>query len=230
MITDKKVLAIIPARGNSKGIPGKNIINFAGLPLIAHTICAAKDTRYIDAVVVSTDSLEIADVAVKYGAEVPFIRPACLAEDTSKSIDAVIHALDSLRCDGRKFDILMLLQPTQPLRTKEDIDGALELFVSNNCWSLLSVCEVCDHPVFIRTVGSCGEVIPLLNGGSTIRRQDLPLFYKINGAIYINTIAEINESTSFNDNKIAYIMEKSHSVDIDEPVDLLIGEIYCNNF
>ena len=228
MIDDKKVLALIPARGNSKGIPGKNIIDFAGLPLIAHTISAAKLSQYIDAVVVSTDSLEIASVAEKYGAEVPFLRPAHLAEDISKTIDAVIHALDELRSAGRQFDIMVLLQPTQPLRTKEDIDGAMELFVSKNCWSLLSVCEVCDHPIFIRTIGSGGETIPLQACGSTIRRQDLPVFYKLNGAIYINTIEEISENTSFNDNKIAYIMEKSHSVDIDEPVDLLIGEVYHN--
>lgn len=224
------MLALIPARGNSKGIPGKNIINFVGLPLIAHTISAANLSHYIDAVVVSTDSLEIAAVAEEYGAEVPFLRPAHLAEDISKTIDAVIHALDELRFVGREFDIMVLLQPTQPLRTEEDIDGALELFASKNCWSLLSVCEVCDHPIFIRTIGSGGETIPLLDCGSTIRRQDLPVYYKLNGAIYINAIEEMNESTSINDNKIAYVMKKSHSVDIDEPVDLLIGEVYYNYF
>jgi CMP-N-acetylneuraminic acid synthetase len=230
MIDGKKVLGLIPARSNSKGIPGKNIIDFAGVPLIAHTIGASKGSRYIDAVVVSTDGLEIATVAEKYRAEVPFLRPAHLAQDTSKTIDAVIHALDALRSSGREFDILVLLQPTQPLRTKEDIDGALELFVSKTCISLLSICEVSDHPIFIRTIGNGGEVMPLLNSNSTIRRQDLPIFYKLNGAIYINMIAEIDESTSFNDNKIAYLMDKSHSIDIDEPFDLLIGELYHKYF
>lgn len=226
MISKKKVLAIIPARGGSKGIKDKNIISLNGKPLISYTIDAAKKSKYIDDIVLSTDSQRIADVAAKYGAEVPFIRPTELATDRSKTIDVVLHAINYLRNEGRFFDTLILLQPTSPLRTKEDIDCALEEYIKNNYKSLSSISQVKEHPILIRSINENGELSSLLNENSTVRRQDLTVYYRINGSIYINDIDEIDESTSFNDNTIPFIMDPSHSIDIDDPIDLLIADYY----
>lgn len=226
MITNKKVLALIPARGNSKGIKDKNITLFAGIPLIAHTINAAINSRYIDTVVVTTDSEAIADIARQYGARVPFMRPAHLAEDESKTIDAVIHSIEQLEESNEQYDVLVLLQPTQPLRTKVDIDNAIGSFISNKFESLVSICEVDEHPILFRTIQDKMGLVPVLNTNSTVRRQDMLKYYKVNGAIYINYIADINENTSFNDNKYGYIMDRVNSVDIDDPIDLEIAELY----
>jgi CMP-N-acetylneuraminic acid synthetase len=223
MYEGKRILAFIPARGGSKGIPHKNITPLAGKPLIQYTIDAAKQSRYIDYVLVSTDDEEIATVARRCGAEVPFLRPPELAADTAKTIDAVLHAIETLREAGETFDSLVLLQPTSPLRTAEDIDKAVETFYESNRQPVVSVSEVSDHPILIRTIED-GRLKPLLQTGSTVRRQDMPPFYRVNGSIYINPIEEISQTTSFNDNPVPFIMQKSHSVDIDEPLDLKIAE------
>ncbi|NLL79385.1 MAG: acylneuraminate cytidylyltransferase family protein [Clostridiales bacterium] len=220
MIADKRVLALIPARGGSKGIKGKNIIDVCGKPLLAYSIEAAAESQYMDAVVVSTDSVEIADTAEKWGAEVPFLRPAEYASDTAKSIDAVLHAVRELKRQGREYDILVLLQPTQPLRTAQDIDRALECFLKHQMEGLVSVCEVEEHPILMRTIGEDGRLDRVLSCGSTVRRQDMPAFYKVNGCIYINAVKELSEATSFNDNPVPYVMEKERSIDIDSYEDL----------
>lgn len=226
MISKKKVLAIIPARSGSKGIKDKNIISLNGKPLISYTIDAAKKSKYIDDIVLSTDSQRIANVAIKYGAEVPFIRPEELATDRSKTIDVVLHAINYLGNEGRFFDTLILLQPTSPLRTKEDIDCALEEYVKNDYKSLASINQVKEHPILIRSINDNGELSSLLNENSTVRRQDLSVYYRINGSIYINSIDEINELTSFNDNIFPFIMDTSHSIDIDDQIDLLNTKYY----
>ncbi|MCD8014460.1 MAG: acylneuraminate cytidylyltransferase family protein [Lachnospiraceae bacterium] len=220
MYGTSSVLALIPARAGSKGIKNKNIADLCGKPLIAYSIEAAKHSRYIDDVVVSTDGEAIAGMARLYGADVPFLRPTELASDTSKTIDAVLHAVKFLNEHGRHFDILVLLQPTQPLRTSEDIDMAMEIFFENGEESLVSVTDVDSHPLLIRSVTKDGKLRPLMSQGSTCRRQDMPRYYCVNGAVYINRISELSKDTSFNDNKIPFFMERSHSVDIDEPLDL----------
>lgn len=227
MFQDKKILAIIPARGGSKGIPHKNITKLCGKPLIGYTIEEALRSKYIDYVMVSTDDEEIARVSERFGAEVPFLRPAELATDTSKTIESVVYTIKTLQNIGKRFDSIVLLQPTQPLRTSQDIDGAVEKYERCGEAALASVSEVDDHPILIRSVRN-DQLLPLLNGSSTCRRQDMPAFYRINGCIYINKVSEINYSTSFNDNSVPYIMEKSHSVDIDEAFDLVIAEYYLN--
>ena len=214
MYKDKRILAIIPARGGSKGIKDKNIYPIKGKPLIAYSIDAARGSKYIDYIMVSTDSEAIAEKAKENGAEVPFMRPAELAADTSKTIDAIFDAVERLKGQGALYDVLVLLQPTSPLRTSEDIDAALELFFQEEQKSLVSVAEVNDNPVFIRRLEG-NMAIPVLNQSSTVRRQDIEKFYKINGAIYINRISEIAPETSFNDNKVGYVMAKEKSVDID---------------
>ena len=228
MFDTNRIIAIIPARGGSKGIPHKNIIDLCGKPLISYTITAAKNSKYIDYVMVSTDDVEIAYVAKEYGAEVPFMRPGEMASDTSKTIDAVLHAVDTLSDMGEVFSDLVLLQPTEPLRTAEDIDGAIKEYYKHDRSSLVSVSEVDDHPILIRTIEK-NTLIPLLNVSSTCRRQDMPKYYKVNGCIYINRIESLDESTSFNDNHIPFVMNKSHSVDIDELSDLMMAQYYITN-
>lgn len=225
MFNGKQILALIPARGESKGIKDKNIVDLGGKPLIWYSIVCGKLSRYVDSVVVTTDSERIAETARQYGARVPFLRPAELASDTSKTLDAVLHAVETLRSMGEEYDILLLLQPTQPLRTSEDVDRAIEHYFACGCDDLVSVCEVSDHPILMRTVED-GRLKNLLPGSSTCRRQDMPAFYRVNGCIYINAIARLNQFTSFNDNSVPYIMPKSHSVDIDEPDDLFVAEYH----
>ena len=230
MFGKQKILALIPARGGSKGINDKNIISSAGKPLIAYSIEAAKKSKYIDSIVVTTDSEKIAEVAKRYGARVPFLRPAELAADTSKTIDAVLHAIKTLKSMGENYDTLVLLQPTQPLRTTDDIGKAIELYYESGENGLVSISSVDDSPLLIRSIDEDGKLINLLSQNSTCRRQDMPNYYKVNGCIYINKIDEINENTSFNDNKVPFIMDKEHSIDIDELSDLWMAECYLKNY
>ncbi len=226
MFEKSRILALIPARGGSKGIKDKNIVDVAGKPLISYSIEAALHSKYVDDIVVTTDSEKIAEVAKNHGARVPFLRPAHLASDTAKTIDAVVHAIEELKKLGQSYDVLLLLQPTQPLRTSADIDGAIELFFENNQKSLVSVSPVDDHPLLIRTISDEGNLVNLLKSNSTCRRQDMPDYYCVNGCIYLNKVSEVDKDLSFNDNKMAYIMPKERAVDIDEPRDLLLAEYY----
>lgn len=225
MISGKKVLALIPARGGSKGIKGKNIIDLCGKPLIAYSIAAAKESVCVDRIVVTTDSQEIQKVSAAYGAYVPFLRPPELASDTAKTIDAVLHAVNWLEEQGETYDILLLLQPTQPLRRAQDIDAALNVFVENGERGVVSVRPVEEHPILMRTMDGAEmkHVLPL---GSTVRRQDMPEYVIVDGSIYINRIADLSEKTSFNDNPVPYRMEKQYSVDIDEQPDLELAKWY----
>ncbi|MFR4161244.1 MAG: cytidylyltransferase domain-containing protein [Paraclostridium sordellii] len=225
-----KVLAIIPARAGSKGIKDKNIIDLNGKPLIAHSIEAGLKSKHINKVVVSTDGEKIAKVAKDYGAEVPFLRPKHLATDTAKTIDCVIHCIEELKKNGEEYDYVVLLQPTQPLRQPWHIDEAFELIIKRNEDSLVSISKVKDHPVLMRTIDKNGYAINLLEGSSTKRRQEFPDFYKVNGAIYINKINEnLNYDTSFNDNKLVYIMDEQYGVDIDDMLDVEIAKLLIKN-
>ncbi|MDR6121912.1 CMP-N,N'-diacetyllegionaminic acid synthase [Bacillus sp. SLBN-46] len=223
MYNQKSFLAIIPARGGSKGIPGKNIIKINEKPLIQYTIEAALSSKYLDRIIVSTDCKSIAEVSLSCGAEVPFIRPESLAKDTSKTIDVLLHAVDDLRKVGDKYDYLVLLQPTQPLRTAKHIDEAIEMIINKKGESLVSISEVSEHPLLMRRLDSHCNVQKLLHMESTVRRQDFPKYYKVNGSIYINQInSNFNLNTSLNDNKLGYVMNKDYDLDIDEPSDLEI--------
>lgn len=225
MIGNKKILALIPARGGSKGIPHKNIKPIGGKPLLAYTIETALNSRYIDKVVVSTDSEEIREKAIDYGAEVPFLRPEALAEDTSTTLDVVLHAINEIE-KHESFDILILLQPTSPLRTVMDIDMALEKFVAGNFRPLTSVSMAEDHPRLIRKLIDEWTMQRITPDSSSVRRQDMDCYYRVNGSIYVNLITEIDINTSFNDNEIPFVMESSHSVDIDEEKDIAMVEYY----
>ena len=229
MYKKNKILALIPARGGSKGIKNKNIVSVNGKPLIAYTIDAAKASKYIDYIYVSTDSEKIADVAIKYGALIPFMRDETLAQDTSKTIDAVMFSVNKFKEMGYDFDYLVLLQPTSPLRTGEDIDAAIEKLLASTYTSLVSVSKVDDNPVLIRSIDDNNCLVPILKQSSTVRRQDFKDYYRVNGAIYINKISELTLNTSLNDNLYAYIMPQDRSFDIDTMDDLKALRSFLRN-
>ena len=224
MIGAKKVLAIIPARGGSKGVPRKNIREVAGKPLIAWTILEARKSMYIDRIIVSTDDQEISDVAQQWGCEIPFMRPEHLAQDNTPGIEPVIHAIESLP----GYDYVVLLQPTSPLRTIEDIDGCIELCASKVACSCVSVTEPDKNPYWMFTIDVHGKMQPLLEGKTLIsRRQDLPAVYALNGAVYVADAKSIVETRSFiTDDTVPYIMSKNNSIDVDTETDLIVAEIF----
>ena len=223
MINGKRVLAYIPARSGSKGIKDKNIIDLCGKPLIAYTIEAARQSKYIDRLIVSTDSAEYASVARKYGAEIPFLRPVELATDTSPEMHTTLHLMEWLEKESlAAFDIIIRLQGTSPLRTAEDLDAALELFITEEAESVISVCECLVTPLWMNTLPadhSMHNFIP-----EEIRkknRQELPTYYQLNGAIFIANWKFIREQKSWFSGKCyAYIMPQERSVDIDNSLDL----------
>lgn len=226
MYKDKKILAIIPARGGSKGIPYKNIMDICGKPLIAYSIEAAKKSKYIDYTLVSTDDTKIKEVSLKYGASVPFLRPEEISNDTAKSIDVVIHGINYLKENGEEFDYVVLLQPTSPLRTCKDIDEAIETLIKREEESLVSVCEVEENPVLMRVIkdNSLQEIMNF--DGDNLRRQDLPTVYIFNGALYINKVSMLLKDKAFVDKKtLPYIMEKEKSIDIDNKIDAKLAEL-----
>jgi len=229
MYKGKNILGLIPARGGSKGLPRKNIIPLLGKPLIAWTIEQALASKYLDKVVVSTDDEEITKISKKYGAEVPFMRPKELAKDNTKGIDVVLHAINWLKeNDKRKqYNLIMLLQPTSPLRKSEDIDKAIELLFLKEAKAIVSVCEVDHHPLWSNTLpeGGCMKNFikqEIINKN----RQELPIFYRLNGAIYLAYCNYIKQRKSFMGKEtFAYIMPKSRSVDIDNEIDFKLAEI-----
>lgn len=225
MYKDKKILAIIPARGGSKGIPNKNIQLVDNKPLIAYTIEEALKVEYLDNIIVSTDSKRIAEIAKEYGAEIPFLRPDWLASDTAKTIDVLIHAIEMVE---EAFDYVVLLQPTQPLRKSIHIKEAIEKIIDKKWPSLVSVSKVKEHPILMREINEDESLSNLLNIGSTVRRQEFKEYYKVNGAIYINEINNLSPNTSLNDNRYSYIMDEKYDVDIDEMIDLKIFEMLLN--
>ena len=192
MINDKKVLAIIPARGGSKGLPGKNIKELCGKPLIAWSIEQALKSKYIDNVVVSTDTEEIAKIAKECGADVPFLRPAELAADDSPTSDAILHVLEQLNMKGESYDYVALLEPTSLLRKSNDIDDAISMIVKNtdaNC--LVSVGEVhMEHPMIVKKIDKKGFIAPyILNIAKIHQRQQAGKAYFPYGVNYIGKVS-----------------------------------------
>jgi N-acylneuraminate cytidylyltransferase/CMP-N,N'-diacetyllegionaminic acid synthase len=225
------VLAIIPARGGSKGLPGKNILPLGGKPLIAWTIEAARQSRFVDRVIVSTDSPNIAEVAELYGAEVPFRRPAELASDQAKSFDVLLHAIDWHQRQGFCYDLVVCLQPTSPLRSAEDIDRAIECYVAREADAVVSVCETDHHPWWSNTLPEDGNMVDFLRPEVlNSNRQELPAFYRLNGAIYLASPHYLKANGSFyGDGTFAYAMPKSRSIDIDDHLDLQLAEVLVSS-
>lgn len=225
------VFGFIPARAGSKGLPGKNVRPLAGKPLIVHTIEAARRSGVFDYLLVSTDGDEIIQVARQAGADVPFVRPAGLATDTARGIDVLHHAMSWLEERGKKFDCIMTLQPTSPLRTAEDILAALDLLIERNANAVVSVCEVEHHPWWCNTLPEGGCMKDFLRPGIPANRQELPAFYRLNGAIYLARWDFIRERENwFGPGTYAYVMPRERSVDVDGEVDLMMAEFFEKNY
>ncbi len=228
MINNKKVLAIIPARGGSKGLPGKNIKNLCGKPLIAWSIEQANSCSYIDKTLLSTDDEEIAEIAKKYGAEVPFIRPAELASDTASTIDVIFHTIEWLKKhEDYRPEYILLLQPTSPLREVEDIEGTIQMLKDKNAQAIVSVFETDYHPWWSNTLPENGNMKDFIRPDIlNKRRQDLPVFYLLNGAIYLAESDYLFARNGFfGPNTFAYEMPKERSVDIDSDIDFKLAAL-----
>lgn len=229
MIKEKtKCIAIIPARGGSRGLPRKNIRLLAGKPLIVWTIEQAKNSRYIDEVIVSTDDREIAEISEEYGAEVPFLRPKKLARDDSPIIDAIIHAINWFEERSEYFDIVVLLEPTSPLRKENDLDNAIELFFENidKADSLVSVGELhLENPYIMKTIEK-GYVKPFIEIGKNIyQRQQFPKVYFPYGVIYLSKTDALKKYKTFYQEKtIPYFIERWQNYEIDDLYDFICIE------
>ncbi len=221
-----RTLALVPARGGSRRLPGKNLAALAGRPLIGWTIDAALSARSVDDVIVSTDDPAIAEVAQAAGAEVPFLRPKDIATDHSSTEEVMRHALQSLAEAGRTWDLLVLLQPTSPLRTSADIDEAVTLFRERQASAVISVCTTDHPPEWCNPLPPDRSLEGFLRPDVVGKRsQDLPTSYRLNGAIYIYPCQAIREGAlaAFARGSYAYVMPREHSIDIDEPIDLVIA-------
>jgi len=228
MIKDKKILAIIPARGGSKGLPRKNIKNLAGKPLIAWTIELALKSRYLDRVVVSTEDKEIAKIARRYGAEVPFLRPKKYARDDSPTSEVINHAINWFKKRGENFDIVICLEPTSPLRREEDIDNAIEFFIKNinKADSLVSVGEIhLENPYIAKKIEK-GYVKPLIKTHKNIyQRQQLLKTYFPYGVIYLSKIKTYQKYNTFYQKRtIPYFIERWQNYEIDDIWDFICVE------
>lgn len=215
----RDVFVLIPARGGSKGIVGKNTRLVGGQPLIAWSIRAAKDAGCVARVVVSTDDPAIAEVAVAHGAEVPFLRPAALAQDDTPGIAPLLHAVTLLQVET---PWTLLLQPTSPLRTASDIDGARALADTRAADAVVSVTPVRQHAAWHREVGSDGWMVAVETPST---RQELPRRWCPNGALYLcKTSTLLNEKTLTPARTLAWEMPASRSIDVDIEDDLVLVE------
>lgn len=220
MIKNKSVLAIIPARGGSKGVPRKNIRPLADKPLIAWTIEAARKSGYIDRLILSSEDAEIISVAQAWGCEAPFVRPAELARDDTPGIDPVLHALDALP----GYDYVVLLQPTSPLRETADIDGCMARCAEDDAPACVSVSPPAQHPYWTYRIDGEGRLSPLFDKAPD-RRQDLPAVYALNGAVYVARTHDLRRTRDFlMPGAVAFVMPDARALDIDTLADLTLAE------
>jgi N-acylneuraminate cytidylyltransferase len=214
MIGEKSVLGLIAARGGSKGVPGKNVFVVNGRPLIQWSIDAAHASRYIDRLILSSDDSAIMDAARQADCEVPFRRDAALASDHASAIDVVVDALT--RVPG--YDIVVLLQPTSPLRIAADIDGAIELLESSRAGACVTVREADEHPYWMFCLGDDRKLSRFAEppGGMPLRRQDLPPAWSLNGAVYVADCGWFLQNRTFlSPATVGYPMPADRSLDID---------------
>mgnify|MGYP001572055875 FL=1 len=226
MYKNLKILALITARGGSKGIPKKNIRLFLGKPLIYWTIKEALKSGYEDKVVVDTDSAEIAKIARRYGAEVPFLRPKKLATDKANSIDVLFNSVKWFRGRGQVFGIIVLLQPTSPLRQRGDIDGTIKLLAKNGARAVVSVTDAFCSPLLMNVLPKNYSMKNFLSKRViNSRRQKLPKYFQLNGAVFTGYTDYIKKNNGFFGNKtFAYMMPRERSVDIDDIYDFKFAE------
>lgn len=223
---DQMICAVIPARGGSKGVPRKNVRPFAGRPLIAHTIDAARRARDLDRVIVSTDDEEIARVARDHGAEVPFMRPAELSGDDVPTLPVLLHAVQWLEgASGHVVDAVVTLQPTSPLRRAEHIDDAIARWRETRADTVVTVCRAERNPYWMGTL-SDDRFVPLMKDLEAYRsRQSLPVVYRLNGAVYVTSRRVlVDEGKIVGADTRAIVMSGDESLDIDTLADFAIGE------
>jgi len=220
------VLAIVPARGGSKGIPDKNLAPLCGRPLIVYTADAVRHSSRVTRAIVSTDSPAIADVARACGLEAPFMRPAALAADDTPMLPVLQHALEQVRNDGFHPDAVVVLQPTSPLRRAEHIDGAIALLEQSGADSVVSVVEVPHqfNPVSVLSLEG-DRLRPFLGGTTVTRRQDKPRVFARNGpAVLAVRTGTIDRGSLYGDDCLPFLMQPEDSLDIDSPSDLSLVE------
>ncbi|TGA97411.1 acylneuraminate cytidylyltransferase family protein [Sporolactobacillus shoreae] len=225
MYNGENILAIIPARGGSKGIPHKNIVEICGQPLIAYSINEAKKSSYIDKLIISTEDEEIAKIGEKFGAEVPFMRPQALAQDSTPGIDPILHAMDWFRQRGIVYNYVMCLQCTSPLRTVNQIDEAIKQLIDQGADSIVSVCESKVSPFWMKRINEGVLADFLTNAPFYARRQEAPTVYQLNGALYLarEEILRTNKNW-YTKQTLPYIMDEISSLDIDSQTDLQFFE------
>lgn len=224
----KKILVVIPARGGSKGLPGKNIKNLCGKPLIAYSIDIARAITSDDNICVSTDDIEIKNVVEKYGLFVPFIRPSELATDTATTNDVLLHAIDFYEKQGKVYDIILLLQPTSPLRKIEEVKEAISIY-QNDVDMVVSVTK--SHAPAVLCQENKSGYIELIYNKKATGRQLLTTLYEFNGAIYVINVNSLkSKGLGGFDKRIKYEMTKESSIDIDDIYDFyLVESILSNN-
>ncbi len=233
MIANNKVLGIITARGGSKGLPGKNIRPLCGKPLIGWPITAARQASCVDRLIVSTDSREIARIAVQYGADVPFLRPAHLATSQATSFSVLQHAIEFLSDQGDHFDYCVLLEPTSPLTEAEDIDKAYEMLVANRdkADSIVGIAETeASHPDFSVRVDKSGLIRPYHADAFSpvLRRQEIDACYHFEGSLYISDIRALMKHEGFYHSRtFPFIVPKWKAFEIDDIIDFVCVEAIC---
>ena len=225
MYQNKKILGIIPARGGSKGIPRKNIRDLAGKPLIAWTIEAAKGSKYIDTCMISTEDEEIQRISQHWGGYCPFLRPTELAQDDTSSADVVLYVLEEMP----GFDYVVLLQPTSPLRVASDIDNCIKTCFQQRGKNCVSVVETENSPYYMYKIHEKDnklQSVLSLDYSSWYQRQQLPIIYRLNGAVFVAEIKNFYQTHRFVDeDTLGYVMPRERSVDIDSLLDFSMAEI-----
>lgn len=230
MIDGGKVLALVPARRGSKGLPLKNIRPLHGKPLLAWPIEAARKSRFVDRVVMSTDDAEFAAAARAAGADTPFLRPAELANDSASSIGFILHALDTLAAAGEHYDYLALLEPTSPLTDAEDIDAALQTLVARRpeAEAIVGVSAMgSSHPAFAVRIDAAGLMQPYAASsfGQLPRRQDTEALFSLDGSLYISTVAGLRRERGFCHHRtLPYVTPRWKSFEVDDLVDFICIE------
>ncbi len=233
MINDKKIIAIIPARGGSKGLPRKNIKVLSGKPLLAWPIEAAINSKYVDRVIVTTDDPEIAEIAKQFHADVPFLRPSELADDSAPTSGAILHAIEYCESEQDRYDYVLLLEPTSPLTEASDIDSAIEKLLQTEMTAIVGVSEVEEsHPEYCVEISADDRIKPYQKKSFSApkRRQELTPLYYLDGNLYLSEVKAYKEKLTFYHEKtLGYVGESWKSVEVDTLFDFMVVETIINN-
>lgn len=234
MINDKKILVIVPARSGSKGLKDKNVLDLHGKPLLGWPINAALKSKYVDEIVLSTDSEEYKRMGLEQGANVPFLRPAEFSGDKVASIDVILHCIECLEGQSKVFDILVLLEPTSPMTEATDIDKALEKLVSSpDSTSIVGVSKAeCNHPFFAYKKDEKLLLRPFMNQtGEAVRRQELDDAFYLDGSLYISSIEALKkERTFYTESTMGFEFPKWKAFEIDDEIDFEIVTILMKKY